>query len=307
MMSHTFSIGDRSGGQSSTFTLSTKPHCCSTCRMRPGIVLITTMAFPWKTSSWWQYMSLYNPLYASVVIVPSHTCQSLMPFALMLSYTRQAFALASVADESLDGPFGLWDGELTIRFVAETSLNVDWSYHSTHFHWFLTIWDELWPREPGSIELMCSFLLELQIFKLHFWMQQQTLVNDSGFLKYSWAHVAIFSVTVSYAIPSEGSKFKHIQLRFPALPYKYCNFSGFPQSFHNVIQVTLWKTEILCSFALRNVIFDLFDTSLWKFGTKWWAMIQLCLQRLRCSVYTQTWYLDLLLIHLFTVNCLETV
>ncbi len=56
--------------------------------------------------------------------------------------------------------------------------------------------------------------------------------------------------------------------------------------------------EMLCNFAFRNVIFDLFDTSLVKFGTKWWAMIQLCLQRLRCSFYTQTWYLDLLPIHL---------
>ncbi len=30
---------------------------------------------------------------------------------------------------------------------------------------------------------------------MHFLMQQQTVVNDSGFLKYSWAHVAIFNTT----------------------------------------------------------------------------------------------------------------
>ncbi len=40
--------------------------------------------------------------------------------------------------------------------------------------------------------------------------------NDSGFLKYSWAHVAIFH-DGSYAMPSEGSKVMHIHLRFPAL------------------------------------------------------------------------------------------
>ncbi len=34
-------------------------------------------------------------------------------------------------------------------------------------------------------------------------------------------------MTVSYAIPSEGSKVKHIQLRFPALLDMYCDFSGF--------------------------------------------------------------------------------
>ncbi len=60
----------------------------------------------------------------------------------------------------------------------------------------------------------------------------------------------------------------------------------------------LGKDLNLCNFALRNVIFDLFDISLVKFSTKWWAMIQLCLQRLRFSFYTQTWYLELLPIHL---------
>ncbi len=35
---------------------------------------------------------------------------------------------------------------------------------------------------------------------------------------------------VSYAMLSEGSKLKHIQLRFPALLYMYCDFSGFPES-----------------------------------------------------------------------------
>ncbi len=40
--------------------------------------------------------------------------------------------------------------------------------------------------------------------------------------------------------------------------------------------------ERLKYFALWNVIFYLFDTSLVKFGTKWWAMIQFCLQRLKC-------------------------
>ncbi len=95
-------------------------------------------------------------------------------------------------------------------------------------------------------------------------------------------------------MPSEGSKVKHIQLRFPVLPLMYCDFSGFPESFHNIMYVTWEKTYILCNVALRNVIFDLFDTSLVKFGTKWWAMIQFCWQRPRCSFYTQTWYLHLL-------------
>ncbi len=36
------------------------------------------------------------------------------------------------------------------------------------------------------------------------------------------------------SMPSEGSKIKHIQLRFPVLPYMYCDFSGFPECFHGI-------------------------------------------------------------------------
>ncbi len=59
---------------------------------------------------------------------------------------------------------------------------------------------------------------------------------------------------VSYAMPSKGSKVKHIQLRFLALPNMYCDFSGFPESFQNIMYGTWWKTLILCNFALRILI-----------------------------------------------------
>ncbi len=72
-------------------------------------------------------------------------------------------------------------------------------------------------------------------------------------------------MTVSYAKPSEGSKIKHIKLRFPVLPYMYCDFSGI---FSQYYVWYLVKDVNSFQFALRNVIFDLFDTSLVKFGTK---------------------------------------
>ncbi len=40
---------------------------------------------------------------------------------------------------------------------------------------------------------------------------------------------------VSYAMPSEGSKVFHIHLRFPALPYTDWDFSGIPESYHNIM------------------------------------------------------------------------
>ncbi len=56
---------------------------------------------------------------------------------------------------------------------------------------------------------------------------------------------------VSYAILSEGSKLKHIQLRFPALLYMYCYCSGFSESFYNITCGSWWKTYISCDFALQ--------------------------------------------------------
>ncbi len=91
-------------------------------------------------------------------------------------------------------------------------------------------------------------------------------------------------MTVSYAKPSKGLKIKHIKLRFPVLPYMYCDFFGI---FSQYYVWYLVKDVNSFQFALRNVIFDLFDTSLVKFGTKEWAMIQLCLKKLRCYFYTQ--------------------
>ncbi len=55
-------------------------------------------------------------------------------------------------------------------------------------------------------------------------------------------------------MPSEGSKVKHIQLRCLALPYMYCDFSAFPESFHNIMYGTWWKTYIFCNFALSFLI-----------------------------------------------------
>ncbi len=65
-------------------------------------------------------------------------------------------------------------------------------------------------------------------------------------------------------MPSEGSKVKHIQLSFPASSYMYCDVSGFPESFHNVMYGTWWKTSILSNFALWNVIFFIcFSGEIW--------------------------------------------
>ncbi len=85
-----------------------------------------------------------------------------MTFAPMQPRTMTDACFASVADESLDGPFGLRAWELKIQFFPETSWNVDSSEYSTHFHCLL---DYLrWAlaqrtRQHRCIELMYGFLL----------------------------------------------------------------------------------------------------------------------------------------------------
>ncbi len=129
-------------------------------------------------------------------MVPSHICQSPMLFALLHPHTMPDVCFCFC--HWWKSGWSFWSVGLRTRhpFFAETSWNVDSSEYSTNFH---HLFDYLRcalaqrTRQHRCIELMYSFLLEKQIFKLYFLMQQQTVVNDSGFLKYSWAHVAIFN------------------------------------------------------------------------------------------------------------------
>ncbi len=69
---------------------------------------LITMDFTWKTSSWWQHISLYN----SNICHHDNSTFTHMPvsYACCLLCCNpipwQMFAFVSVADESLDAPFG---------------------------------------------------------------------------------------------------------------------------------------------------------------------------------------------------------
>ncbi len=135
MTGHTFSIGDRSGlqvGRSNTFTLSLWNHVVAHAE--------------------WELALFY--VYASMSIVPSHIFQSPMPFALMHSYTMTDVCFCFC--RWWKSGWSLWSLGLRTQnpFFPETSWNVDSCLYSCTAHIstvFLSIWDELWPREPGSI------------------------------------------------------------------------------------------------------------------------------------------------------------
>ncbi len=66
---------------------------------------------------------------------------------------RQTFAFAFVADKSLDGCFGLWDWQFDVCFPQKQAEM--WTHLTTAhiFTVFLTIWDELRPRELAGVSL----------------------------------------------------------------------------------------------------------------------------------------------------------
>ncbi len=121
MTGHTFSIGVRSGlqaGQSNTFMWSLRNHAvvahaewelALSWSNNHGLNMkdIILMAVCISVQS--QYMP---PCQYHLRTYSSHPCRLLCCTPI----SWQAFAFASVADENLDGPFGLWDWKLEIRF-----------------------------------------------------------------------------------------------------------------------------------------------------------------------------------------------
>ncbi len=136
MTGHTFSIGDRSGlqiGQSKMFTRSLRSHAVvAHAEWDPELSWSNNMDFPWKTSSWWHYLSLYNHnicIHAKGTIAHIPVTHAICTDAP--SYHERRFA--SVAGESLDSPFRLWNWELNVRFSqeqAETCTHLTTLFHS---------------------------------------------------------------------------------------------------------------------------------------------------------------------------------
>ncbi len=117
-----------------------------------------------------------------------------------------------------------------------------------------------------------------QIFKLLFLMQQQTVVNDSGFLKYSWAHVAIFNTAAwRFLMQCHLRGQRSSTFNWGVLPCPTCTAISL-HSLNLFTILCMGLSERPTFFAILHCEMSFFDASLMKFGTKWWAMIQLCLR-----------------------------
>ncbi len=135
----------------------------------------------------------------------------------------------------------------------------------------------IWPRHtfpPSFQEIQVAFLNAAA--NCGKWQRfSEVLLSPCGYISHR-------CMTVSHAMPSEGSKVMYIHcLALHLLRFLWNSLNPFTI----VCMVVVERHQLFCDLALRSVIFGLFDTSFMKFGTKWWA--KLCLQRLRCSFYTK--------------------
>ncbi len=117
---------------------------------------LITMDFPWKTSSWWQYMSLYYTnicLNGTLTHMPvTHAVCSAAP-----PYHDRCVLLHLSLIKSLEGPFGLWDWELDIHFSqVEMWTHLSTAHISTVFFYYIT-------SPPAYCELAVSKYFNLDI------------------------------------------------------------------------------------------------------------------------------------------------
>ena len=100
---------------------------------------------------------------------------------------------------------------------------------------------------PGMTEFQVAFQ-DAAVNYVKWQRFSEVLPSPVGYIYHSCMKIA-------QAMPHEGSKVKHLQQWFLALPFMQWDFSEFPESFHNIMHSRWWKTKIIlqswveqCSF-----------------------------------------------------------
>ena len=188
-------------------------------------------------------------------MVPSHIYWSPMPWALMHTHTitEACFFFAVFIANSLDGFF--IESDICTRLTRE------------HFPLFFSPSQITWKLQhkinkclPFCIKQFQVAFLDAAANSVEWEWFSKVLPRLSGYVHHG-------SMTVSQTILPEGSKVTGIEQRFLALAFMHQYFLWLPESFHNIMN---WWW---------NIVFELTDNSLTKFGTKW-TTIHPCLQRL---------------------------
>ncbi len=198
MMRQMFSIGERSGlqaGQFSTRTLLLRSH---------AVVIAAVCGF---ALSCWNTHRLEGSIccsktfiYLSAFIVPSKTCKLPIPYALMQPHTiRDAGFWTERWSHAGRSPSSLARRTRHPWFPTRMS-NLDSSnqrtlfhFETVHFKWALAHRT----RQRFWTMFTYGFLFAWKSFSWHLQMAWRIVFTDSGFWKYSWAHI-VMSMTESF-------------------------------------------------------------------------------------------------------------
>ncbi len=92
-------------------------------------------------------------------------------------------------------------------------------------------------------------------------MAWRIVFTDSGFWKYSWAHLVMQMTESSQWVMQcclRAQKTMGIQQRSLALSLSHRDVSSFFESFDDVMHCRWWDLQILCNLTLRNIVFIVF-------------------------------------------------
>ncbi len=138
-------------------------------------------------------------------------------------------------------------------------------------------------------------------------MQLQTVVNGSGFLKYSWAHVGIFNTAAwRFLMQCHLRAQRSSTFNWGFLPCPTC--TGISLDSLNLFTILCMVLgERPKFFAILHC--EMWFLICWHFSCEIWHKVMshdpALLAKTEMLLYTQTWYLDPLPIHLLTVNCFQ--
>ncbi len=129
-------------------------------------------------------------------------------------------------------------------------------FETFHFKWALAYRT----RWPFWTMLTYGFLFAWKSCSWHLQMARRIVFTDSGFWKYSWAHL-VMSMTESCRWVIQC----RLRARRPRASNKglrpcplRTDFSSFSESFDDVMHCRLWDLQSLCNLTLRNIDFKVF-------------------------------------------------
>ncbi len=123
-------------------------------------------------------------------------------------------------------------------------------------------------------------------FSWHLQMAQRIVFTESGFWKYSWAHL-VMSMTESCRWVMQF----HLRVRRPQVSNKGlrpCPLR-FSKSFDDVMHCRWWDLQSLWNLMLMNIVFKVFHNLVTHSFTNWRASVHLNFSKILELIMLQTW------------------